>query len=322
MLLDWQNKGLLSHFIRFTALLIAYGLMMPMVKLLEFTKMYNYWNRFIVKIGREVRLSITFEDYQTTAHDILVCCYVKSGTNWMLQITHQIAHHGNGEFEHIHDVVPWPDGLPNIVSLDDPKPLENSPTGLRVIKTHLNWDDLPHNPDARYICVIRDPKDVFVSSYFFFKDVLFGVTMASPQAWLETYLSDNFFAESWAEHIASYWTNRHRENILILTFAEMKNDRAAAVHKTADFMGVELSSQAFEQVVEKSGFNYMKNIDYKFYPGIITPFAYGTGRMMRKGKQGISDELLSLEDQNRIDNYMKAQLQKLGSDFPYDDFFA
>ena len=35
--------------------------------------------------------------------------FPKSGTNWMLQIAHQLIHHGKGEYDHIHDVVPWPD---------------------------------------------------------------------------------------------------------------------------------------------------------------------------------------------------------------------
>jgi Sulfotransferase domain len=318
---DWQNKGLQSHIIRFSALLMAYVFIMPMVKLLQITGNYQRFNRYFFQRADKIRKQLNFGDYQANEHDIVVCCYPKSGTNWMMQITYQIAHHGNGEFEHIHDVIPWPDGLPNIIPLDDPKPLENSPTKLRVIKTHLNWNDVPYNPDARYICVLRDPKDVFVSSYFFVKDVAMGLIMPSPKAWLESYLSDYFALDSWAEHLASYWENRHKDNVLILTFAEMKIDLAAVVQKVADFMGVELSAEAFERVIEQSGFDYMKNIDHKFYPGAVTPFAYGTGRMMRKGKRGTSGEILSQKDQKRIDAYMKTQLQELGSDFPYDEMF-
>ncbi len=35
--------------------------------------------------------------------------YAKSGTNWMMQIAHQLIYHGKGEYNHLHDVVPWPD---------------------------------------------------------------------------------------------------------------------------------------------------------------------------------------------------------------------
>ena len=35
--------------------------------------------------------------------------YAKSGTNWMMQIAHQLIYHGKGEYDHLHDLVPWPD---------------------------------------------------------------------------------------------------------------------------------------------------------------------------------------------------------------------
>jgi hypothetical protein len=97
-----------------------------------------------------------FGDYQPTEHDILVCASPKSGTNWMMQIAYQIALQGEGDFEHIHDVVPWPDPLWQTipVTVEDGRVAQASPTGLRVIKTHLPWDKIPYSPDARYILVI------------------------------------------------------------------------------------------------------------------------------------------------------------------------
>ncbi len=105
---------------------------------------------------------------------MFVAAHVKSGTNWMIQIAHQLAFHGNGEYEHIHSVVAWPDvammGPMNhyAIPIEDPSVWMASPEQKRIIKTHLDFDWLPYSEDARYIIVIRDPKDVFVSSYFFF----------------------------------------------------------------------------------------------------------------------------------------------------------
>jgi len=44
--------------------------------------------------------------------------------------------------------------------------------------------------------------------------------------------------------------------------------------------------------------------------------------MIRRGERGKSNELLSSADQKRIDDYWRAQLDQLGSDFPYDQAFA
>ena len=61
-----------------------------------------------------------------------------------------------------------------VVPLSDDTARQAAPTGLRVIKTHLEWEQIPYTPDARYICILRDPKDAFVSNYLFVRDVMFG----------------------------------------------------------------------------------------------------------------------------------------------------
>ncbi len=57
-----------------------------------------------------------------------------------------------------------------------------APERKRLIKTHLNWELLPYSNEARYIAVIRDPKDVFVSFYFFAGNNLLGRAMPSVSA--------------------------------------------------------------------------------------------------------------------------------------------
>lgn len=111
-----------------------------------------------------------FRDYQPDAHDVLVCTYSKSGTNWMLQIAQQLAFDGDGDYQHIHDVAAWPDvsaslGKRLCIPLRDPRVWQASPHGLRVVKTHLGAAHVPYSPGAHYLIVIRDPKEVFVSSY-------------------------------------------------------------------------------------------------------------------------------------------------------------
>ena len=125
-------------------------------------------NRTVVSSAkrRRRRFQGNFGDYQPTAHDVFACVYFKSGTNWLMQILVQVIHHGAAEFEHVHDIVPWPDSPDPryAVPLSDDTAWKNSPTGLRVIKTHLDFTRVPFSPEARYVCVVRDPKDVCVSA--------------------------------------------------------------------------------------------------------------------------------------------------------------
>jgi len=76
--------------------------------------------------------------YEPTRHDVFVSTFAKSGTNWMMQIAHQVSFRGEGDYEHIHDVVCWPDMGPKStrrmsIPLDDTRVRAASPSHLRVI---------------------------------------------------------------------------------------------------------------------------------------------------------------------------------------------
>ncbi len=266
-----------------------------------------------------------FGDYRPTAHDVIVCAYFKAGTTWTLQIATQIAFRGRAEFDNIHHAVPWPD-VPApplarfIIPLADPSPATLSPTGLRVIKTHLKQRDLPFVREARYIAVTRDPKDCTVSGYHFLQSLALGPLMPTVAHWVDYGLSPAF-PDPWAEHLAEWWAVRHAPNVLFLTYEELKADHAASVRRIAEFMGVELTPDELAAVVEQSKFASMKAAGHKFEPGRVTP--WGKDRvMMRRGASGGSSELLTPEQQRRIDDHCRAELARLGSDFPYDAVFG
>jgi hypothetical protein len=275
---------------------------------------------------QELRANNPFKGYVPTKHDVFVVTYVKSGTNWMMQLAHQLLFHGKGEYEHIHSVVAWPDtDLMNLkgyaIPLRDPRVWQASPEGKRVIKTHFAWEDVPYSPDAKYIVVIRDPKDVFVSSYHFFvKNGPLAYTNLSPAHWLELFLSEQFFiVGSWGAATAGYWAQRDKPNVLICSFKEMRRDLEGTVRRVATFLAVEPSPELVRRVTELSSFDYMKTIDDKFSMGTFMSVR-PSGGMIRKGADGGSSELLTPAQARRIDEYFIKELQRLGSDFPYDEF--
>ena len=276
---------------------------------------------------RELRKKNPFAGYHPGEHDVFVVTYVKSGTNWMMQLAHQLLFHGAGEYEHIHCVVAWPDTkmmgpMANYaIPVEDPRVWQASPEGMRVIKTHLEWEFVPYSPDAKYILVIRDPKDVFVSSYHFFvKDGPFSATGLSVASWLEIFLSDRFvMGGSWAAATAGYWAQRGKPNVLVCSFKEMRRDLEGTVRRVAEFLGTDTSPEIIRRVTERSSFDYMKRIDDKFSTGKFLSLRK-PAVMMRKGAEGGSSELITPAQARRIDEYCIAELERLGSDFPYAEF--
>jgi Sulfotransferase domain len=199
---SWQRKRPLPRWVGAPVGVLVVAICWPVTKLFA-----KRWARFV---GRTITklLSGFPKTFEPSAQDVLVCSYFKSGTNWTMQIAVQIAHRGRAEFDHVHDLVPWPD-MPDrmgyAVPLDVAEPRRSAPTGLRIIKTHLALDDVPYSPAARYICVVRDPKDVFVSSYHFVRAMVMGPLMPTVGTWLDAYLSPDAPLGSWARHLASCW---------------------------------------------------------------------------------------------------------------------
>ena len=306
-----------------------FGVIGPLVKGLEMT---GRAPAIIAKLGARRRQTGLAQNplstYTPTSHDVFVAAHVKSGTNWMMQIAHQLAFHGDGEYDHIHSVVAWPDTalmgpMRNYaISVEDPSVWMASPEQKRVIKTHFDFDWLPYSKDARYIIVIRDPKDVFVSSYFFFvKNGFLKCTRLRSNTWFEIFLSSGFGPwTSWPVNTAGYWAQRHRPNVLIVPFKSMKQDLRGTVRKVAAFMDVRACDDVIDRVYEKSTFDYMKQIDDKFRAWDLVPWVSTAAPMMRKGTEGASSELLTPEQQRRMDQHFMSELRRLGSDFPYEDF--
>lgn len=276
---------------------------------------------------KEIEKKNPFRNYVPGPQDVFVMTYPKSGTNWMMQIVYQLIHHGEGEFDHIHNVAPWPDAelmSPMMrgyaIPLEQATGWQTAPERKRVIKTHFNWELLTYSEEAKYIAVIRDPKDAFVSAYYFMGESGMGSLMFSVDTLHRMFLTDRFFlGGSWPANAAGYWAQRHRPNVLVLSFKSMKRDLEGTVRRVAEFLGIKVGDNVIQEVCRRASFEYMKKIDHKFSPDGFMPSKRAI-TMVRKGRQGGSGELLTAEQQSAIDEYCVAEMKRLAPDFPYEEF--
>ena len=264
-----------------------------------------------------------FAHYAPRHGDVVVAAYFKAGTNWIMHVCHQICHLGAAEFEHIQDVIPWPDAAePRFwVHVHDDS-VRQTPTGLRVIKSHLPPSQIPINADAKYIAVTRDPRDCAASAYHFFRALVFGATMPPPNVWLAHFRSEAPNFGRWDVFTDAWYQMRHTPNVLFLCFEDVKSDSLGAIVQIAQFLDVTLSDEQLEKVARLTSVDAMKAINHKFYPARQNRYTDPKGRIIRKGAVGDAASFFTPEDLAEFDNHWSMALAARGSTFPYAERYA
>ena len=110
-----------------------------------------------------------------TSSEVIITTSPKAGTTWLQQICHQLRAGppgGDMSFAEISEVIPWLElAHDQQQSTLAPQPRESETGGLRVWKSHA-WE--PHAPKGcKYIVVVRDPHDVALSFFNFFRGWFF-----------------------------------------------------------------------------------------------------------------------------------------------------
>jgi aryl sulfotransferase len=106
--------------------------------------------------------STIWNDLRFRDDDIVISTYAKSGTTWMQQIVAQLLFGPDPDLE-VAEMSPWLDFRvpPKEVKL----PMVEAQTHRRFLKTHLPLDALVFSPEAKYIYIGRDGRDVVWSMY-------------------------------------------------------------------------------------------------------------------------------------------------------------
>jgi aryl sulfotransferase len=106
--------------------------------------------------------STVWNDFAFRDDDIVIATYAKSGTTWVQQIVGQLIFHGDPAVD-VAEISPWLDLRvpPKAVKL----PAVEVQAHRRFLKTHLPVDALVFSPNAKYVFVARDGRDVVWSMW-------------------------------------------------------------------------------------------------------------------------------------------------------------
>jgi hypothetical protein len=249
--------------------------------------------------------------FQPQPTDVIITPYAKSGTTWVQQIVHSLRTRGDMNFDEITSVIPWIEMAHDLgMNLEQPQVARP-----RAFKSHLSWDLVPKG--ARYIYVIRDPKDVVVSMYHFMAGWWFEpATIPLDVFAREQFLRARPPASYWA-HVRSWWPHRHDPHVLFLCYEDMKQDLPRAVRRVAAFVGCALDDELLDIVLRQSSLEFMSAHKRQFDDHLIRELRDavcglppgGDSSKVRTGNVGDHSRELSSEIIEELDRRWQEEME-------------
>ncbi|MGI9399613.1 MAG: sulfotransferase domain-containing protein, partial [Rhizobiaceae bacterium] len=258
--------------------------------------------------------------------DVVIATYAKSGTTWVQQIVGQLIFGGKEDVP-VAEISSWVDL--RVPPVEEKMAMLEAQEHRRFVKTHLPLDALVYSPKAKYIYIARDGRDVlwsFFNHHLNANDLWYEILNDTPgrvgppigkpkesvveyfRDWLE---QDGFPIWSYWESIGTWWPTRELPNVLLLHFANLKEDMPGEIGRIAEFLEIEVEPENWPAILKHCSFDYMKANAEQATPLGGAVWEGGAKTFVHKGTNGrwqneLPDELSQA--------YEKMAVEKLGEE--------
>ena len=256
--------------------------------------------------------------------DVLIATFPKCGTTWLQQIVHGLRTRGSMDFDEITLVVPWLE-LAGDLGLDPDAPQAAEP---RAFKSHLSWEEIPKG--GRYLSMVRDPGDVLVSLYHFHEGWRFepgAITLGDYAR--QFFLAPERGRRYW-RHAASWWRQRGRGDVLLLSYEAVCADLPGAVRRIARFIGCPPDLGLLDLVVRQSSIGFMKAHGSRFDDHVVRSVCNaanglppgGSSSKVRNGRVGDHVDALPPDVRRALDRIWREEMEGRFGLASYRDMLA
>lgn len=220
-------------------------------------------------------------------------------------------------------IAPWierrfPDSIDSVAQT-----LEKQ-THRRAMKTHLPFDGVPIFDEVKYIHVARDGRDACLS----YHNHIHGFSEATlarldreghddpmigkpyPRApddpaqffheWLQGSAmhgeEDGFSYVSYFNLEDTFWSERQRENVLMVHYGDMLADISEEMHRVAAFLGITVPGDTWQLLIEAASLKTMREQGAALMPNVTQLFDKGSETFFNKGTNGRWKEVFRPDD--------------------------
>lgn len=196
--------------------------------------------------------------------DVWIVSYPKCGTTWCQEMIWMLCNNLDYktslkvslherysfiEFDTLFDIPNNHSELNKLRNLKSP----------RFIKTHLPAQLLPTeiwNVKPKIIYITRNPKDAAVSFYHHFCNMI-GYK-GTFNEYMEAYLANEIVYAPFHSHVVNFWNIRNDENILFLTYKQMKSDLMSVLESVQMFLKTNYKHNELEKLQDHLGVDSMR----------------------------------------------------------------
>ncbi|XP_075461451.1 sulfotransferase 2B1-like isoform X2 [Ascaphus truei] len=169
------------------------------------------------------------------------------------------------------------------------------------------------------IYTMRNPKDVFVSLFYFAKILPLYKNSENFQLFLENFLQGDVLYGSWFDHVKGWMQMKDNRNVFFITYEELQQDLRGSVVKICEFLGKELDDAAIDLVVKHSSFQSMKEnkmSNYTLLPQHVLD--HKKGSWLRKGISGDWKNHFTVAQSEYFDRVYQEKMKDLNMKFFWD----
>ncbi|XP_038565671.1 sulfotransferase 2B1-like [Micropterus salmoides] len=260
-----------------------------------------------------------YEEFTFRPDDTLIATYPKSGTTWLQEIVPLIMSGGDpASVETLHnwDRVPWLEESRACILNLEARP---SP---RIFTTHFHYNMMPPSffeVKPKVIYVMRNPKDVFTSSFHYYGITNFLVHPGPQSDFLHKFLDGDVIFGSWFDHVKSWLNAEDKERILYISYEELIMDLKDSVARIAQFLEKSLDTEVIEKIADRCLFKNMKQNKMSNYSAVPSEFMDQTkSEFLRKGIAGDWKNQLTAAEAQHFDAVYKDRMKDVKYKFAWD----
>jgi len=264
--------------------------------------------------------STLWDDFAVRDGDIIISTPAKTGTTWMQRIASLLVFQAPELPATLNQLSPWIDSA-FINQVVDTRAIAAAQTHRRFLKSHLPLTALPWVPNAKYVTVGRDGRDVFMSLWNHYRsytpeayELCNSVAAAKqdpcPQCpddihefwrwWIARgafpWEQDGYPFGSHFTHLESFWEFRHLPNLLLVHYNDLKADLAGEMRRIAAFLDIAVPESRWPTLVEAATFEAMKRDGEMLLPEVALIFQGGSQTFVNKGTNDRWREVLTAEE--------------------------